>query len=141
LQWIYNAVLRDACEGKATDNAAKVLDIVKVLTEAGWKRRPWFSVLSDGRSQEGPDERAETRQAGREPLTPSGRALPEQINMTQPFESYADKCSSPPEIRKLTSKGIVAPGLQTVEASRLTNDLAEGAGHSRPIVKALRKAG
>ena len=132
----YNAAQRAEYERKIKSGSSEAVEKVKELRESN-KASAAVEAWEEGKSASAAREAA--RDAAREKLTPSGKALSEQIDQTKPFEHYADKYSSPPETRGSIGKGTppIEPSPQTADAFQVAEDVAKGAGKSRGAVSGL----
>lgn len=126
----YNALKR--AEYERTTKAAS-RNAVKKIQKLRESKAPEAAVEAWEEGKAASDIREKARDATRKKLTPSGKALSEQIDQTKPFKHYADKYSSPPEVRSSIGKGNppIEPGPQTAEAFQVAEDIAKGAGKSR----------
>ena len=126
----YNAAQRSDYESKIKTRSSEAVVKIKELRES---ENPGAAVQAWEEGKAASMEREAARDATREKLSPSGKALSEQIDRTKPFDYYADKYSSPVEARTSIGKGnaTVEPNPQTAEAFQVAEDIAKGAGKSR----------
>jgi RHS repeat-associated protein len=126
----YNAAQRAQYEGKIKEASKKTVEKIKDLRES---TKPGAAVEAWEEGKKVSAARETLRDVTREKLTPSGEALSKQIDQTQPFKHYAEKYSSPPEMRSSIGKGNppVMPSPQTADAFQVAEDVAKGAGKSR----------
>jgi hypothetical protein len=116
---------------KAIKQEAK--EAVKAIQDLRESDAPGDSVKAWDRAQDASKLREIERQATREKMSAPGRTLSEAIDKTQPSKFYADKYTSPPEIRPNIGKGV-PPKLPDPQGSYVyeaAEDIAEAAGKSR----------
>jgi hypothetical protein len=126
----YNAAHRAKYERKIKTRSREAVEKIKKLRESN---KPGAAVEAWEEAKSASAAREAARDAAREKLTPSSKALSEQIDLTKSFDYYADKYSSPPETRGSIGKGNppAKPTPQTADAFQVAEDVAKAAGKSR----------
>jgi hypothetical protein len=138
----------DAMERRAYEVAIKERSqsAVKSIEELRKTDRPGDALKAWEEAESASEFRAKMRETTRTKLTRAGRAISEKLDETHPPEFYANKYSSPPEVRSnikvpegppATETRIGAPDPQGTYVYDVAEEIAGGAGRSRGGLAAI----
>ena len=125
-----DALKRVQYERAIKQKSAEAVEQVRKLRASD---KPGDAVKAWNAAEEASEFRGKVRAATRKGMSPTGRTMSDAIDKTHPTKWYAEKYSSPPEVRPKIGKGRppMPPDPQGAYVYEVAEDVAKAAGKSR----------